>query len=70
MNHQPSDSPAGHYHTTGYAIAGMGVLAAAMFVATLLVDVDLGFIDQRGILGISIAFATVGWVMTRVRDTE
>ena len=64
MSSQDQENPYGHYQTAGYAVIGMGLMSATLFVVTLVVEVDLGFIDGTGILGIGIAFLLVGMLMT------
>jgi len=55
----------GQYRAAGYAIVGMGTLAAALYVAATLAQVELGFITGEGILGIGVAFVAVGaWMVT------
>jgi hypothetical protein len=60
------EDPAGHFHSAGAIIAGMGLLAGGLFLAALAFDLDFGFIDERGILGIGIAFLLVGLLMNQV----
>lgn len=64
MSTQDHDHPAGHYQTAGFAIVGMGVLSAVVFAMAVLSNAELGFIDERGILGIAGTFLVVGLFMT------
>lgn len=56
----------GHYRTSGYAIAGMGIIAVIFSVVTTQIfPQEFGFISHRGILFFSALFVVVGGMMVR-----
>ena len=68
MTHEDSmtpeeDEPAGHYRSAAGALAGMSSIGFTLFIMASWLNLDLGFIDSWGILGISILFASVGGMM-------
>lgn len=67
MNDEIFDHDAGgHYRSSGYAIASMGIIAVILSVVTTQIyPQDFGFISHRGILFFSALFVVVGGMMVR-----
>ena len=59
-----------HYRTSGQVILGMGLLAVALFAVTGWLNIELGFIDRSGVLGIALCFGMVGTVMQWIGDSR
>lgn len=68
-DHPEHDDASGHYRTSGYAIAGMGIIAVIFStVTTRIFPQEFGFISHRGILFFSVLFVVVGGMMVRTAD--
>lgn len=59
MQRRQEEDPSGHYQTAAMAIGAMSVLAFLLYFATVAFGLTVGFIDERGILGIGALFGIV-----------
>ena len=60
----------GHYRSAGLALLGMGMIAGLLGYLVGRMQIESGFIDLNGILGIGITFFAVGALMVAVDSRE